>query len=220
MKKIMILAAGRGERLKPLTDKIPKALVEVRGKPLIRHHIEKCAACGYTDIVVNLAYRGDQIRQYLGNGEQFGLNIRYSFEYEGSLETGGGIVKALPLLGDENFIVINADVYTDYDFRNLPELDKQLAHLVLVENPQHNQDGDFSLNDNNLIRNKPASHTFAGVAVYHPDFFSEEKARRHSIVPMLRQQAQKNLVSGEVYSGMWYDIGTPERLSKINNHAA
>lgn len=216
MKKIMILAAGRGERLKPLTNKKPKALIEVRGKPLITHHIEKCAACGYSDIVINLAYLGNQIQDYLGDGSQYGVNISYSPECEGGLETGGGIVNALPLLGDDPFITINADVYTDYDLNALPELNGKLAHLVLVENPNHNLKGDFGLNKENLIITQLPSHTFAGIAKYHPDVFKGKQAVKQSVVPMIKHNAKKELVSGEIYSGMWYDIGTPERLAQVN----
>ena len=216
-KKIMILAAGRGERLKPLTNTIPKALIEVRGKPLIIHHIEKCAASGYSDIVINLAHLGTKIQTALGNGKQWGVNITYSPEQSGGLETGGGIINALPLLGSNPFITINADVYTDYDFSSLPELDDQLAHLVLVENPEHNEKGDFALNRNMLIENDTPTLTFAGIAMYHPQFFNQQQATRQSIVPLLREHATNHQVSGEVHRGLWYDVGTPERLDYINS---
>lgn len=212
----MILAAGRGERLKPLTNNKPKALIEVRGKPLIEHHIEKCAACGYSNIVINLAYLGNQIQDYLGDGRQYGVNISYSPEQEGGLETGGGIVNALPLLGDESFIVINADVYTDYNFSALPELGDKLAHLVLVNNPEHNQKGDFGLKKNHLIDCQTSSHTFSGIALYHPKLFNDKQVIKQSIVPLIHQQVKNQRVSGEIYTGIWYDIGTPERLQRIN----
>lgn len=224
--KAMILAAGRGERMRPLTDTTPKPLLKVNGKPLIVYHIEKLVAIGITDIVINHAWLGDVLTSYLGDGSQFGANIRFSAESEGALETAGGIVKALPLLDDEPFLVINGDVFTDFDFGGLPSLAKdKLAHVILINNPEHNRSGDF-LYQQGRLRNKTSdltesiSYTFSGIALYRPAFFDEinnQKDTVKALGPMLRTAAGSDLISASIYEGAWTDVGTPERLEQLNN---
>lgn len=211
--KAMILAAGRGERLRPLTDSIPKALIEVGGQPLIVHHLHNLAKCGINDIVINLAHLGDKIKSRLGNGEQFGVNISYSEEPKGGLETGGGIVKALPLLGDEPFVAVNADIYCNYDFKQLLKLQGQPAHLVLVENPPHNKKGDYNINGNHLITSTDGNpFTFSGIAIYHPKFFHNCEIKRFSVTTMVKHSCKKKLITAECFNDVWHDIGTEKRL--------
>jgi MurNAc alpha-1-phosphate uridylyltransferase len=210
--KAMILAAGRGERLRPLTDSKPKPLLEVRGKPLIVYHLEALAAAGFKQVVVNLSWLGEQIRNTLGDGSAFHLDIEYSVEAQ-ALETAGGLVKALPMLG-ERFVVVNADIFTDYDFTRLWRQDSS-AHLVLVKNPQHNPGGDFSLVDNLVGNNGDPRYTFSGIALYHRSFFDSLKAGKQALAPLLRAAADKQQVSGELYPGAWSDIGTIERLRAL-----
>jgi MurNAc alpha-1-phosphate uridylyltransferase len=215
--KAMILAAGRGERLRPLTDSTPKPLLEVRGKPLIVYHLEALRKAGFNEIVINLSWLGDQIRTRLGNGSEFGVGIEYSEEAE-ALETAGGILQALPLLG-ERFVVVNGDVFTDYDFVALKPAEKsadRLAHLVLVDNPQHNNAGDFSL-ERTIVGNDGAPrHTFSGIAQYHRSFFDGLAPGKQALAPLLRAAAAEGQVSGELFSGLWVDIGTAERLQRLN----
>lgn len=211
--KAMILAAGRGERMRPLTDRQPKPLLEVRGKPLIVHHVEALARAGFDRIVVNLSWLGDQIRARLGDGGEFGVNIAYSEEPE-ALETAGGIVQALPLLG-ERFVVVNADVFTDYDFARLRGGDA-VAHLVLVENPVHNHGGDFALADGIVDNDGDALYTFSGIACYRSRFFEGLEPGKRALAPLLRAAAARGEISGELFSGEWSDIGTPERLDELN----
>ncbi|MDX1556980.1 MAG: nucleotidyltransferase family protein [Xanthomonadales bacterium] len=211
----MILAAGRGERLRPLTDETPKPLIEVGGKPLIEHHVEALANAGFRELVVNLAHLGDQIEAALGDGSRFGVNIAYSRDPEGALETGGGIVQALDLLGQGAFAVVNGDIFTDFPFSRLRSVKCDLAHLVLVPNPDHNPDGDFAL-DGARIRNQGARMgTFSGIAVYHPRFFADCSPGRFSVVPLLRKAIETHLVSGAWHRGLWNDIGTIGRLEKM-----
>lgn len=215
MTKAIILSAGRGERLRPLTDDCPKALVYVRDKPLIVYHIEKLAHAGITDIVINLAYLGEKIKQLLGDGSAYGVTITYSEEHAEGLETGGGLVKALPLLGSEPFISINCDVYSDYDYAKLPIKLSALAHLVLVNNPDHHPQGDFVLQDNFVQAINDTSvtrYTYSGIAVYHPDLFKGCQVERFRIPSLLNKKMTEQQVTGEYYDGQWYDIGTPERL--------
>ncbi len=212
--KAMILAAGRGERLRPLTDSTPKPLLKVRGKPLIVYHLEALAKAGFSEVVINLSWLGEQIQEFLGNGAQLGVSIEYS-EEAAALETAGGILQALPLLGDR-FVVVNADVFTDYDFAKL-KTPNCLAHLVLVDNPEHNDSGDFSL-DGAAVGNLGAErHTFSGIAQYHRDFFSGLTPGKQALAPLLRAAADKGEVSGELFTGSWIDIGTAERLALLND---
>lgn len=211
--KAMILAAGRGERLRPLTDSKPKPLLEVRGKPLIVYHLEALREAGFCEIVINLSWLGDQIRSHLGNGSEFGVSIEYSEEAT-ALETAGGILQALPLLS-ESFVVVNGDVFTDYDFGALKMADS-LAHLVLVDNPQHNNAGDFSL-DQTIVGNAGSPrHTFSGIAQYHHSLFDGLTPGKQALAPLLRAAAAEGQVSGELFHGDWVDIGTAERLQRLN----
>ncbi len=211
--KAMILAAGRGERLRPLTDTVPKSLLEVRGRPLIEYHLEALSRAGFSEIVINLSWLGNQVRDRLGDGGDFNLAIEYSAEPE-ALETAGGIVQALPLLG-ERFIVVNADIFTDYDFARLKRSDSK-AHLVLVENPQHNPQGDFSLRESTVGNNGSPRYTFSGIAQYHRSFFDGLVPGKQSLAPLLRAAAQQHQLTGELFSGVWSDIGTLERLLASN----
>ena len=212
--KAMILAAGRGERLRPLTDITPKPLLEVKAKPLIVHHLEALFRAGFTEIVINLSWLGNLIRDLLGNGADFNLSIEYSEEPE-ALETAGGIQQALPLLG-ERFIVVNGDIYTDYDFIRLLQVDS-IAHLVLVENPQHHPRGDFTLNESTLGIEGSPRYTFSGISQYHRDFVKGLAPGEQKLAPLLFAAAQKHQVTGELFQGNWADIGTLERLDALND---
>lgn len=213
--RAMILAAGRGERLRPLTDAVPKPLLEVHGQPLIAHHLEKLAAAGFREVVINLAHLGDQIRDTLGDGSGWGLNIHYSQEPEGALDTGGGIRQALPMLGDAPFAVVNGDVYSAYPLARLRAVKCDQAHLVLVPNPEHNPGGDFVLRGGYVGLTGEPMYTFSGISVYHPRFFDATSAGRFSVKPMLRAAAAAQQVTGEIYRGTWHDIGTIERLQAL-----
>ena len=211
--KAMILAAGRGERLRPLTDTVPKPLLEVRGRPLIEYHLEALSRAGFAEIVINLSWLGNQVRHHLGNGSDFNLAIEYSDEPE-ALETAGGILQALPLLG-ERFIVVNADIFTDYDFSRLKRSDGK-AHLVLVENPQHNPAGDFTLVESIVGNDGPARYTFSGISQYHRSFFDGLVPGKQALAPLLHTAAKQQQVTGELFTGAWSDIGTLERLQALN----
>lgn len=216
--KAMILAAGRGERMRPLTDHCPKPLLQVHEKPLIVHHIERLRSVGFTDFVINLHHLGTQIRAHLGDGSPLGVKIEYSEEAPQALETGGGIVNALPLLGDAPFFVINADIWTDYMPLEPSWQPDMLAHLILTRNPPHNPDGDFGLDSNTRITNNHLNkHTFTGMAWYQPAIFAGKNASRFPLAPLLRDAAGRGLVTGEVHDGVWMDIGTPERLREISD---
>jgi MurNAc alpha-1-phosphate uridylyltransferase len=213
--KAMILAAGRGERLRPITDSIPKPLVQVKGKSLIQHHVEALVSAGFTELVVNHAWFGEKIEAALGDGSQFGASIQYSAEAT-ALETGGGIHKALPLLGDDPFLVVNGDVFTDYPFTQLKSQPSKLVHLVLVRNPPQHPKGDFALQGDRLVRNGDEMHTFSGIGVYSPLFFKDCQPGKFSIAPMLYTAIEQAQITGEVYDGIWEDVGTVERLNKLN----
>jgi MurNAc alpha-1-phosphate uridylyltransferase len=212
--KAMILAAGRGERLRPLTDTTPKPLLEVKARPLIVHHLEALSRAGFTEIVINLSWLGSQIRDLLGSGSDFNLSIEYSEEPE-ALETAGGILQALPLLG-ERFIVVNADIFTDYDFSRLMQIDS-IAHLVLVENPHHHLRGDFTLTESTLGVEGSPRYTFSGISQYHRDFFTGLAPGKQALAPLLFAAAEKHQVTGELFRGDWTDIGTLERLEALND---
>jgi len=218
--KAMILAAGRGNRLRPLTDAIPKPLVELCGKPLIEYHIEKLAKAGVQEIVINHAWLGQKIEQTLGNGERWNITIHYSPEPEGGLETAGGIINALPLLGEQPFILVNGDVYTDLPFESLfqqaqamAENSKIQAYLLLVPSPQHNAKGDFGLTQQALVT-EHGEHTFAGISVLNPSLFANMAVDFIPLAPILRNAMQRQQASGALYSGFWSDIGTLERLQQ------
>lgn len=214
--KAMILAAGQGERMRPLTDDTPKPLLRIGGQTLIEHHIHALAQAGFTELVINHAHLGEQIVAALGDGNAYGVEIRYSPETPAALETGGGIFNALPLLGDAPFLVLNADIWTDFPLAELPRQIEGLAHLVLVDNPEHHAQGDFSLSAGQVSQRGPAMLTFGGIGVYSPELFSACKAGAFPLAPLLRQAMDENRVSGEHYQGSWFDIGTPERLEAVN----
>lgn len=218
MKTAMILAAGRGERLRPITDLCPKALCLVHSKPLIEYHIENLAKAGFTRIVINHAYLGGQIRQSIGTGKRFAVEIIYTPEPPGGLETGGGIVNALPFLGSEPFLVVNADIYTDFDFK-LAMNQSHLAHLILVKTPDYKLHGDFGLTHEKLVENSNREYTFPGIGIYRPELFSQCRIGRYSLTPLLRKLAEDKQVSGEVFDGQWIDIGSMERLALANSSA-
>jgi N-acetyl-alpha-D-muramate 1-phosphate uridylyltransferase len=212
--KAMILAAGRGERMRPLTDTTPKPLLNVDEHCLIEHHIFKLKKAGFNEIVINTAWLAEKIQQKLGDGSQYGVSIKYSDERE-ALETGGGIKKALHLLGDDCFLVVNGDVWCDYDYSNLPTLSKDnLAHLILVDNPEHNANGDFSIQQGMLSNKSNNKLTFSGIGLYRAELFKQQEVR-FPLAPLLRQAANENKISAEHYSGTWVDIGTPERLEQL-----
>lgn len=217
----MILAAGRGERMRPLTDSLPKPLLKVGGKMLIEYHLEKCHAANITEVVINHAWLGEKVEQALGDGSRYGLNIVYSAEGD-ALETAGGIINALALLRGvseeaEPFLVINGDIFCDYDMTHLPSSLSGLAHLVLVNNPEHHPEGDFSLTSSGVVEQegKP-KHTFSGIGVYHPDLFKDYTKGKLALAPVLRAAMEKNQVTGELYQGSWHDIGTAERLNELD----
>jgi len=212
----MILAAGRGERMRPLTDHLPKPLLKVGGKALIEHHIESLAAAGFRDLVINYAHLGAQIEAYLGSGERYGVRITWSREPDGALETGGGIFQALPRLEGDGFLVVNADIWTDYPFARLAKPITGLAHLVLVDNPSEHPLGDFVLRDTRVLSEGAPRLTFSGIGVYHRDLFRGCQPGHFPLAPLLRTAMEKGLVSGELYSGAWRDIGTPERLDELD----
>lgn len=215
--KAMILAAGLGNRMRPLTDHTPKPLLEVAGKPLIVYHIEKLAAVGCSEVIINIAHLGYQIPEALGDGSRWGVQITYSDEQEeGALESLGGILKALPLLGDETFVVVNGDVWSDYAFDPTIVLDDKLAHLILVDNPAHNTKGDFALVDTQVHRDGVDKLTFSGIGYYNPKLFKNQPYGSAPLAPLLREAMDLGKVSGEYYEGVWRDIGTPERLDEIN----
>ncbi len=214
----MILAAGRGERLRPLTDHTPKPLLEAGGKPLIAWHLDRLAAAGFREVVINHAHLGGQIEQALGDGSRWGLRIRYSAEGQGrALETGGGICKALPLLGNGPFLVINGDVFTDLDYGSLRLQGDDLAHLVLVDNPPHHPAGDFLLRQGRVWAQGDPRLTFSGIGVYDPRLFAGCRPEAFPLAPLLREAMTKGLVSGEYHGGYWLDVGTPERYQELKN---
>ena len=216
----MILAAGRGERMRPLTDATPKPLLLAGGKPIIQHTIEQLVSAGFTEIVINIAHLGQQLKQTLGNGNQFGASIAYSDEGETALETAGGIINALPLLGKEPFLVVNGDIANDFDFSSLRQHQKcDLAHLVLIPNPQHHCEGDFHLSTNGQLSVNGLNRlTYSGIGVYSPELFENTAPGKIKLAPLLRQAMKLNRVSGEKFDGFWMDIGTPERLNDLDNH--
>lgn len=214
--KAMILAAGRGERMRPLTDHTPKPLLAVGGKPLIHYHIEALKAAGITDLVINVAHLGEKIEAALGDGSALGVRIVYSREPEGALETGGGIVEALPLLGGGPFLAVNGDVRTDFSFSNLAVAPDALAHLVLVENPEQHPQGDFALEGSQVRSQGETCWTFSGIGVYRPELFAECRTGRFPLAPLLRDAMDKGVVTGELYRGQWSDVGTPARLQALD----
>lgn len=214
--KAMILAAGRGERMRPLTDHTPKPLLKVADKALIEYHIEGLVRAGFADIIINHAWLGEQFEQVLGNGERYGARLAYSPEGTTALETGGGIFKALPLLGTGPFVVVNGDVWTDYPFAQLPRTMTTLAHLVLVPNPPQHPHGDFFFADGALRENGTAKFTFSGIGMYRAELFTGCRPGAFPLAPLLRAAIAQGRANGELYAGAWYDIGTPERMEQLD----
>ncbi len=217
--KTIILSAGYGKRLRPLTDHTPKPLVSIGGKPLIVHHLEKLSKAGFREIVVNLGHLGQKIPDALGDGSDWDLKIAYSDEGPDPLETGGGITKALPLLGNETFLVVNGDVWCDLDFstipKSLPETDDAL--LFLVPRPSWREKGDFSLEKGRVIESATPDLLYAGIALYHPRILEGAVVEKFSIVPRLRKCIASERVGGLLHSGRWDDVGTPERLQSLQS---
>ena len=212
----IILAAGRGERLKPITDKIPKSLVKIDGETLLERHFKMLIQAGISKVIINLGWLGDQIVDYVGSGKKFGVKVIYSPEENQILETGGGIVRALPLLGSEPYWVINADIFTDFKLPIIKLKPNILGHLVLVKNPKYRLSGDFNLQNNLIKREGLLPFTFSGMAIYDPNLFSKQNIRRFSVVPLLYNMVDKKSLSGSIHNGSWYDIGTPERLKELD----
>lgn len=216
----MILAAGRGERMRPLTDHIPKPLVQVAGRPLIEHAIERLVGAGVRELVINLGYRGEQIREHLGNGAALGVRIAYSDEGDPPLETGGGVFRALELLGEAPFLLVNSDVFAEFPFSALVEtasalVENDLAHLVFVPNPAHRPQGDFRLRDGRVLLDGEPRLTFSGLSVLRPELFCNAEDGRFPLAPLLRQAAACGQLGGELFEGLWSDVGTPQRLAEL-----
>ncbi len=212
----MILAAGRGERMRPLSDTIPKPLLEAGGKPLLVHLIEGLARRGFRDLVINHSHLGEKISAYIGDGGQYGVSVAYSHEEGGGLETGGGIFKALPLIDTDPFMVINGDIWTDYPFDQLPTRIEGLAHLVLVDNPPQHPRGDFMLREGKVIDDGAPRLTFSGIGVYARALFAGCRPGKFPLAPLLREAMARGQVSGEHYTGRWRDVGTPQRLDDLD----
>ena len=220
----MLLAAGRGERMRPLTDHVPKPLLEAGGKSLIERHIVKLAAAKFERIIINHAYLGEQIEAAIGDGQRFGVSISYSAEHE-ALETAGGIANALDLIGSETFAVANCDVYSDFDYGKLKFAaaalggeQGKLAHLVLVDNPAHNPGGDFALDGATVSPADSNNLTFSGLAAYHRDLFVNIRRREKApLAPLLKAAARAGRITGEHHPGIWIDVGTPARLDALND---
>ena len=212
----MILAAGRGERLRPVTDSVPKSLLEIGGQALLERHLRSLAEGGVETVVINLGWLGEQITERIGSGEEYGLNVVYSQEGDNILETGGGIHRALPVLGADPFLVINADIYTDMPLPDVQLSDDDMVHLVCVPVPEDMASGDFAIVDGRICNGGEPMFTFSGVSIYRPEFFANCTPGRFSVVPMLRAAADADRISGSIYSGLWRDVGTPERLAELN----
>jgi len=224
--KAMILAAGEGRRMRPLTDVTPKPLLEIAGKPLIEHHIARLSAAGFSEVVVNVSHLGQQLVDFLGDGSQWQIAISISAE-QTPLETAGGIIQALPRLGDAPFLLVNGDVFSDYPFAQLRETApaERGAHIVLVPNPAHHPLGDFTLRDGRVDHlpsteseaGDPIAATYSGIGVYDPGLFADCASGRHPLKPLLNDAIARVLLSGELYQGVWEDVGTPERLTALNS---
>lgn len=214
--KAMILAAGRGERMRPLTDDTPKPLLKVAGRPLIEYHLVSLCKSGIREVIVNVAYLGWKIIDTLGDGRTFDLKITYSDEGDTPLETAGGIIHALPRLGHEPFLLVNADIWTDFSFRSLPLRLDGLAHLVMVNNPDHHPQGDFALTGGDLSTEGEPRLTYSGIGIYHPDLFAGYAPGKRPLLPILQKAMRAGKVSGQHFTGRWLDIGTPERLQALN----
>jgi N-acetyl-alpha-D-muramate 1-phosphate uridylyltransferase len=215
--KAMLLAAGRGERMRPLTDARPKPLLEVAGKPLIAWHLERLARAGFRDVVINVAWLADQIADALGDGSRYGVRIAWSREPWPALETGGGLFNALPLLGEGPFLLVNSDVYTDIDFTSLRIAEGDLAQLVLVANPAHHPEGDFWLDGQGRIGAEGGERlTYSGISILRPELFAGAEPGRFPLLPWLLKAREAGRLGGQKHAGRWLDIGTPERLRELD----
>ena len=212
----MILAAGRGERMRPLTDAKPKPLLPVNGIPLIDYHLAALVRGGIRDIVINLAWQGSQICDWVGDGSKYGINISYSDEGSEALETGGGVFQALPLLGKAPFWLVNGDVFCSYDYVVRGLADEMLGHLVMVPNPRHNAAGDFSLAAGRVTRRTEQTLTYSGIALLHPDLFAGAPGGKFPLAPLLDKAIEQDALSGELFTRRWIDVGTPERLAALD----
>ena len=213
----MLLAAGRGERLRPITDTLPKPLVPVAGKPLIVYHLEALARAGVREVVINLSWLGGHIRAALGGGERYGLRIGYSEEGPEPLETGGGIFRALPLLGPEPFLVVNADIWTDIDFSQQVALEDDAdARIVLAPNPPYHPHGDFGIDGDVVLERESGRFTYTGVGLYRPEFFAGCRPGKFPLLPLLKRAIAARRLRGEVFRGEWYDAGSPQRLAWLD----
>lgn len=213
MKTAIIFAAGRGERLRPLTDRICKAMCLINGIPLIEYHVRRLAEAGFKHLVINHAYLGSQIRRHLQDGKRFGVNISYSPEPPGALETGGAICQALPLLGQDPFIAISADIFTDFPFEKLSLPEGKACHLVLAPTCDYIPKGDFGLSSHHLVTNNPRTHTYANIACFHPRVFQSSPLRRFQLNTLLRSLVEQEQATGEIYTGQWINIGAKAQLS-------
>ncbi|MCP1339413.1 nucleotidyltransferase family protein [Idiomarina sp. M1R2S28] len=219
--RAMILAAGRGNRMRPLTDNQPKPLLPVAEKPLLGYHLEKLASAGVNEVVINHAWHGEQIEDFVGDGSQWGLQVSFSVEPEGGLETAGGIIKALPLLGEDPFWVINGDIWTDWDYRDLPtDLEKGLlGHLIMVDNPIHHSNGDFAIENGLLVNGEnenDARKTFSGVGLYRKELLAPYPEGKQPLKPFFDRAIDKKQLAASYHDGFWTDVGTPERLHQLN----
>ncbi len=213
--RAMILAAGRGERMRPLTATLPKPMLAAAGKPLLQYQVEALARAGFAELVINRARLGEKITAYFGDGADFGVSIRYSDEGDEPLETGGGVRQALPLLGAEPFLVVNGDIWTDFPLAALKQAAPAAAHLVLAPNPPHHPRGDFALEDGRVLAAGRPAFTFSGIGVYHPSLFADIPERNFPLARVLRPALERRQVTGELYDGRWFDIGTPARLAAL-----
>ena len=214
--KAMILAAGQGKRMRPLTFDTPKPLIRVNGKMLIEYHLEKLAINGFKEVIINVAYLADKIKDTLKDGKKYNLKITYS-EEENPLESGGGIIKALPFFNNKPFLVVNADIFTDFNYSNNFNLKDKLAHLILIQNPDHNQKGDFGIDNNKILNSAEKMFTFSGIGYYDPKLFEGYKITKQPLAPILRENIKNNKISADIYDGLCKDIGTPQRLQNIEN---
>ena len=214
--KAMILAAGRGERLRPLTDQCPKPLLPIGGKPMIEHTITALVDNGITEIIINLSYRGEQIRDALGDGKRLGARLSYSDEGVEALETAGGIRRALTFFDEQAFLVVNGDIYTDYPYAELANRSVNTTYLVLVDNPLHHMQGDFGLNNGLVTEQSDQLFTFSGIGVYNKQLFEHLPDGRYRLAPLLYEAIRAESVHGELYSGIWMDVGNLQRYKAVN----
>lgn len=217
IERALIFAAGRGERMRPLSEMTPKPLLDVRGKPMIVRHLEKLARAGVREVVINTSHLAAQFPAALGDGATWNLRIRYSFEGAQPLDSGGGMLRALPLLGHDPFLAVNGDIFTEFDFSTLPQNPPGLAHLVMIDNPPHHPGGDFVLREGRLFDEITPRLTFAGIGVYRPALLDGQSDGKFSVVPILRAAMRNGEIAGEHYRGVWNDVGTPQRLAELNS---